>query len=45
LINFPKFKLRFEGHVTVFDKVNWPLQCCMLKNWIIKVTWRVFCNL
>jgi len=31
--------------VTVFDNVNWSLQCCKLKNWVIQVTWRVFCNL
>jgi len=45
LINFPKFKLRFEGHVTVFDNVKWHLECCQRNNWIIKVTWRLICNL
>jgi len=34
--NFPKFKLRFEVHVTVFDNVNWLLQCCKLKHCIIQ---------
>jgi len=26
----------FYGHVTVLSNINWHLQCCQLKNWILK---------
>jgi len=36
IYQFLKFKLRFEVHVTVFDNVNWFLQCCKLKIVLLK---------
>jgi len=42
--DFSKFRLHFEGHVTVFDWCQLAFTVLQDQNCIFNVTWRVFYN-